>query len=92
MPQPRKQFADTVRDAFLAAFGEISRDAGTAPTHLDLKLRFEDGRRIHVYRVPIAEGGTGRIEVEEPPASIKDRDWFVARFPVDPTVLPNEEL
>ena len=64
MTEPSPQIADHVRHALLAAFGDIAAKTGLNPTHLNMKLRLEDGTRLQAEATPIAEGGSGDIVVE----------------------------
>ena len=57
--------ATVVREALLAAFGDISTKSGLAPTHLDMKLRLDDGTELRAEYKPVKEGGLGlKVEVE----------------------------
>lgn len=58
------EIASVVREALLAAFGEISTKSGLALTHLDMKLRLDDGTRLRGRYKPITEGGSGDIEIK----------------------------
>ena len=65
MDRSSPQTHEVVRGAILAAFGEIARKTGSAPTHLDMRLRLEDGTDLQVSRKPLAEGGSGNIEITD---------------------------
>lgn len=53
-----------VREALLAAFGEIGLQSGLATTHLDMRLRLDDGTHLQAQYRPITEGGSATIEIE----------------------------
>ena len=57
-----------VRFTLLAAFGEIAAKTGLDPTHLDMWLRLEDGTEIRAEYKPLAEGGSGQIDIRLEPA------------------------
>ena len=73
MNDQKADIVTVVREAFLAAFGEINMKTGLKPTHLDLTLQLDNGMRLRAQRTPIAEGGSGNIEIKmEPPLSKGD--------------------
>ena len=64
MTDQNPDIATVVREALLSAFGDIIMRSGLAPTHLDMRLRLDDGMHLHAQYRPIAEGGSATIEIE----------------------------
>ena len=70
MTDQNVDITSVVREALLLAFGFISEKSQHTPTHLDMKLRLDDGTRLRAEYKSIAEGGSGiEIEIESPPAA-----------------------
>ena len=61
MPTAAHPTADIVRQALLAAFAEIAKKSGHAPTHLDMDMRLEDATRFRAQYRPVSEGGRGLL-------------------------------
>ena len=64
MTDQNLDITSVVHEALLKAFGFISEKSGHTPTHLDMTLRLDDGTRLRAQRTPIAEAGSGKIEIE----------------------------
>ncbi len=64
MTDQSPDITSVVSKALVLAFGFIGEESGHTPTHLDMKLRLDNGTRLRAQCTPISESGSGKIEVE----------------------------